>query len=261
MANEKALLVTQEGPVLVLSNNAAPWNRMGFAYMDALESAIDFAQNTASVRALVFTAEGAENFSVGMDLKQLLAEINQRGGLDAILDQRQRVLGKIESMQKPSIATLFGNCLGGGLELPLACHFRLAASHGVSMGLPELDIGTVPAWGGSIRLTRLVGRARALDMILLARKVNAQEALHMGLVHALHPLATLKDAAMQLANELAAKPRTSVAGVLRSVVAADELSLMSALGVERQAVRDSVECGNFNEGVHAFIDKRTPVFD
>lgn len=261
MANDNPLLVMQHGTVLVLSNNAAPWNRMGFAYMDALESAIDHAQNTASVRAIVFTAEGTENFSVGMDLKQLRAEMDQRGGLDAILDQRQRVLGKIESLQKPTVATLFGNCLGGGLELPLACHFRLAATQGVSMGLPELDIGTVPAWGGSIRLTRLVGRARALDMILRARKIDAQEALRIGLVHALHPLVSLKQAAIELADELSAKPRTSVAGVLRSVIAADALSLTSALGVERQAVRDSVECGNFDEGVRAFIEKRTPTFD
>ncbi len=83
-----------------------------------------------------------------------------------MLDQRLRVLSMIEQLDKPVIATMFGYCLGGGLELPLACHFRLAATEGARIGLPELDLGTVPAWGGTARLTRTVGRAHALDLIL-----------------------------------------------------------------------------------------------
>lgn len=85
-----------------------------------------------------------------------------------MLNQPLRVLRKIESMDKPSVAALFGCCVGGGLELPLTCHFRLAATQGAQIGLPEMEIGTVPAWGGSVRLTRCSGRARALDMILRA---------------------------------------------------------------------------------------------
>ena len=89
------------------------------------------------MRVLVFTAAGDKNFSVGMDLKQLMSEAGARGGFEAVLDQRLRVLGAIESMAKPSIATLFGYCLGGGLELPLACHFRLAAAEGARSGCPS----------------------------------------------------------------------------------------------------------------------------
>ena len=85
------------------------------------------------------------------------------------------MLAAIENLAKPSIATLFGYCLGGGLELPLACHFRLAASEGAKIGLPELDLGTVPAWGGTARLTRCVGRDHALDMILRAKKIDGPE--------------------------------------------------------------------------------------
>jgi len=124
----------------------------------------------------VITAEGEDNFSVGMDLKQIARVGNDSKRIQDILDQRLRVLSAIENSRKPVVTTLFGYCLGGGLELPLSCHFRLAAEKGAKFGLPELDLGTVPAWGGSARLTRCVGRLYALDMILRARMISGQEA-------------------------------------------------------------------------------------
>ncbi|SER15220.1 enoyl-CoA hydratase [Solimonas aquatica] len=254
------LLSERRDGVLVLTHQAAPWNRMGFAYMDALEAAVDEAARDPQVRALLLTAEGEANFSVGMDLKELLLHSAARGGAEAVLDQRLRVLRKIELLDKPSVVTLFGFCLGGGLELPLACHFRLAASEGAQIGLPELELGTVPAWGGSARLTRCVGRDRALDLILRRRKIDGAEALRIGLVHSLHPLAQLKSAAFELARELAAQPRPSVAGVLRCVVGAEHLPLADALAVERQAVLACRDSGNQDEGLHAFLDKRRPQF-
>lgn len=246
--------------VLILSNNAAPWNRMSFAFMDALEAAIESAATDPEVRALVITADGEANFSVGMDLKELLHETGARGGVEAVLDQRLRVLRKIELLDKPSVATLYGYCLGGGLELPLACHFRLAASEGAQIGLPELELGTVPAWGGTARLTRCVGRDRALDMILRRRKIDGPEALRIGLVHALHPLAELKAAAIALAIDLAMQPHPSVAGVLRSVVGAEHLPLADALAIERQAVIACIRSGNQDEGLRSFLEKRSPQF-
>ena len=113
-------------------------------------------------------------------------------------------------MDKPSIETFFGYCLGGGLELPLACHFRIAAVEGAKIGLPEMDLGGVPAWGGTARLTRCVGRDAALDMILRAKKIDGPEALRIGLVQEVHPLARLKDAAQSIARELASMPPIAV---------------------------------------------------
>ncbi len=260
MNSPDPLRVEHDNGVLVLTNTDAPWNRMSFAYMDALEQAVVAAARDPQVRALLFTADGLDNFSVGMDLKQLVRDGASRGGLETVLDQRRRVLGMIESMDKPSVATLFGNCLGGGLELPLACHFRLAADSGASIGLPELELGTVPAWGGSVRLTRCVGRDHALDMILRVRKIDGPEALRIGLVNSVHPLAELKDAAMALARELASRPPIAVAGVLRSVVGAGGASLAEALDVERAAVRRCAASRDQAEGLQAFIEKRAPVF-
>ena len=255
------LLTDLTDGVLTLTNNDAPINRMTLEYMDALEAAVADAATDPAVRALVFTAVGEDNFSVGMDLKQLrLQDNSDRGGFEGILDQRRRVLHAIETMAKPSVATLFGYCLGGGLELPLACHFRLAASEGARIGLPELDLGSVPAWGGTARLTRCVGRDQALDLILRARKIDGVHALRIGLVHEVHPVVDLKDAARALALELARQPPLAVAGVLDCVVGAGDLPLDDALDREREAVRRCSGSRDQIEGMQAFLEKRPPVF-
>jgi enoyl-CoA hydratase/carnithine racemase len=178
-----------------------------------------------------------------------------------VLDQRLRVLAAIEQLDKPVIATMFGYCLGGGLELPLACHFRLAATEGARIGLPELDLGTVPAWGGTARLTRTVGRAHALDLILRAKKIDGPTALAIGLVHEVHPIGELKERAVALAEELAAQPPIAVAGVLRAVVGAEHLPLEDAMRVERDAVRRCNASADQVEGMRAFLEKRRPVFE
>jgi len=260
MANP-ALTVEPHGPVLILENQDPPRNRMTFAYMDELEQVVRSVRDDPLVRAVVITASGTEHFSVGMDLKQLMTGAEERGGFEAVLDQRLRVLSMIEQLDKPVIATMFGYCLGGGLELPLACHFRLAATEGARIGLPELDLGTVPAWGGTARLTRTVGRAHALDMILRAKKIDGPTALAIGLVHELHPVAELKTRAIQLAEELAAQPPIAVAGVLRAVVGAEHLPLDEALLVERDAVRRCNNSADQIEGMKAFLEKRPPQFE
>jgi enoyl-CoA hydratase/carnithine racemase len=257
---DTALRIEHRDRVVILENQDPPRNRMTFEYMDELERAITAIRADSGVRAVVITAAGEEHFSVGMDLKQLISGGNARGGFEAVLDQRLRVLSMIEQLDKPVIATLFGYCLGGGLELPLACHFRFAAAEGARIGLPELDLGTVPAWGGTARLTRTVGRAHALDMILRRKKIDGPTALAIGLVHEVHPVGELKRRAIALADELAAQPPLAVAGVLRAVVGAEHLPLEDALRVEREAFRRCSESEDQREGMLAFLEKRRPVF-
>ncbi len=252
--------VERDGGVMTIVNDDPPINRMTLDYMDGVEQAVEQAADDPSVRVLVFTAEGTENFSVGMDLNELMGGVEDRGDFEGVLDQRRRVLHRIEHLGKPSIATLFGYCLGGGLELPLACHFRLAAEEGARIGLPELDLGTVPAWGGTVRLTRTVGRANALDMILRVKRISGPEALAIGLVQEVHPLAELKDRAHQLALDLAERPPIAVEEVLRCVVEAGSVSLEEALDVERAAVRRCGRTKDQIEGMRAFVEKRRPVF-
>jgi enoyl-CoA hydratase len=260
-AGEPPLLVERDGAVETFVINDAPRNRMGLEVMDALEAEVARVANDSNVRAIVIRGAGEEHFSVGMNLKQLPAGIERMGSPHAVFDQRLRVLAAVERLPKPAIAVLYGYCLGGGLELPLACHFRLAAEEGAKIGLPEMDLGAVPAWGGTARLTRCVGRDHALDMILRAKKISGPEALRIGLVNEVWPLAELFDRAHALAQELAEMPAAAVAGVMRCVVSAGDRSLEEGLAEERRAVMATMGTADQREGMMAFMEKRKPRFN
>ena len=255
------ILLEYQGPVLILSLNNQPYNAMTLDTIDNLQRIVaDVAENN-DIRAVVLTAEGGQNFSVGMDLKQLESGAKAAGGVANLLDQRLRVIAAIESMNKPWIATLFGYCLGGGLEIPLGCHFRLAASEGALIGLPEMDLGSVSAWGGSARLAKIVGRARATDMILRGKKISGKEALEIGLVNEIWPLEQLREKAIELAHQLADQTQRSVQGMLQVLENCEEKNLQELLQLERQAVLKTLFSEDSQEGMQAFIEKRTPKFN
>ena len=234
---------------------------MSLEFMDALEQQVAEIAADNTIRAVVMTAEGTKNFSVGMDLKQLPQGIERMGSAEAVFDQRLRVIRAIETMGKPWVATLFGYCLGGGLEIPLGCHFRLAAAEGAQIGLPELDLGAVPAWGGSARLTKCVGAHHALDMILRAKKISGPEAYRISLVHEVWPIDELKDAAVKLATDLAAMPAGSVRGMMNVIIDGQDKSLEQLLSEERRIVIDNRGSADSQEGMRAFLEKRQPVFN
>ena len=198
----ESLLVEHLGAVARLTLNDPPFNRMSLNFMDELEQQVTEIANDSEIRSVLLTSAGEENFSVGMNLKQLPEGIERMGSAQAVFEQRLRVIRSIETMGKPWVATLFGYCLGGGLEIPLGCHFRLAAQDNAQIGLPELDLGAVPAWGGSARLTKCVGEHHALDMILRAKKISGPEAFRIGLVHEVWPIEQLKEKALELAQTL-----------------------------------------------------------
>ncbi len=259
--SDMGLTYERRGAVAIITIDDAPHNRMSMAFMDALESLVATIAADNEIRAVVITGAGDKNFSVGMDLKELAGSLGDPVRVDAILDQRLRVLAAIEDMDKPWIATLFGNCLGGGLELPLACHFRLAALEGARIGLPELHLGSVPAWGGSARLARRIGRDRAVDLILRAKTLSGPEALALGLVTEVWPNAELKQKALDLADELTAMPRLAVASMLRCLVTGDHRTLGESLRDERAAFHATLGSPDQVEGMTAFMQKRPPVFN
>ncbi|TXT61546.1 MAG: Crotonase [Promethearchaeota archaeon] len=257
----KSFLFTQRDAVAIISINKPPMNPMSLEFFNELENFVPKLSEDQNVRAIVITAEGEDNFSVGMDLKEITGVVRNMERMREILDQRLRVLSAIENMRKPVIATLFGYCLGGGLELPLSCHFRLAAKEGAKIGLPELDLGTVPAWGGSARLTRCVGRLYSLDMILRAKKISGTEAYRIGLVNEVVPKVELKDRAFELAKELSDMPMTAVSEMLRCIVEYGDQPLEEGLHQERQAVLKTMGTKDNLEGIKAFLRKRKPKFN
>ena len=255
------LLYETNDAVAILTINDAPYNRMSLDFMDQLEDMVNKISVDTSIRAVVLTASGLDNFSVGMNLKQLPEGIERKGSRDALFDQRLSVIEKIENMNKPWIVTLFGYCLGGGLEIPLGCHFRLAASEDAQIGLPELDLGAVPAWGGSARLAKCVGEHHAMDMILRSKKISGKRALEIGLVHEVWPLENLKDAAIQLAKELANQPAKAVASIMKVLINSSDRSLKELIEEEQQAVKDNSGTKDSLEGMTAFLEKRKPIFN
>ena len=255
------ILTTRDDGVAIVSTNDDPLNRMTLGYVTMFGDVVDDIAADPSIRAFVITAEGTTNFSVGMNLKQLPEGLAAAGSTDAFFDERLDLIHRIETMGKPSVATLFGHCLGGGLELPLGCTFRLAAAEGANIGLPEMDLGSTPAWGGSARLAKTVGRQHALDMILRAKTLTGPEALAIGLVHEVWPLAELKDRAIALAVELAAQPRLAVKGMLDALHDAEHKTLDELLAAERAAVHATMGTPDAREGMLAFLEKRKPVFN
>ncbi|MBJ38125.1 MAG: crotonase [Gammaproteobacteria bacterium] len=255
------LLAETDGAVRILSLNDAPMNRMSLEFMDALEAEVNAIAEDDGIRAVVLTSAGDRNFSVGMDLKQLPQGIERLGSAEAVFEQRLRIIRNIETMGKPWVVTLFGYCLGGGLEIPLGCHFRLTAEEDAQIGLPELDLGAMPAWGGSARLTKTVGEAHALDMILRAKKISGPEAWRIGLVHEVWPLAELKDAARNLGQELAAAPAAAVRAMMGVIIDGEDKPLEDLINAEQAAVKANRGSPDSAEGMRAFMEKRKPVFN
>ncbi|MEM9620804.1 MAG: enoyl-CoA hydratase/isomerase family protein [Pseudomonadota bacterium] len=255
------LVEKRDTGIAIITTNDDPLNRMTLEYIDRLSEVIEEIAEDNDIRAFVITAAGNSNFSVGMDLKQMQSGLEKAGGPDAFFDQRLALIRRIETLGKPSVVTLFGYCLGGGLELPLGCTFRLAATEGASIGLPELDLGAVPAWGGSARLAKCVGAQAALDMILRAKKISGPRALEIGLVHEVWPLEELKQAAIDLAEELARQPRLAVEAMLTALVDSEDKSLDELLALERQGVKANMGTADSREGMLAFMQKRQPEFN
>lgn len=254
-------LYTVTNNVATFSINDAPWNLMSLAYIDRLEEQLPEVLADDHIRAIVFTGEGLDHFSAGMNLKQLPDGIKRAKSPEAFFGQRHKVLNMIERGGTPTIATLYGYCLGGGLELPLACHFRIAAATGAQIGLPEMDLGTVPAWGGSARLPRAVGQTYALDMILRGRKIDGKEAHRIGLVTELVPIEKIKDRAQALGEELAAQPRKAVQSMLKVIVGHETKTLDVSMADESAAVAANRNTPDATEGMRAFAEKRKPVFN
>jgi enoyl-CoA hydratase/carnithine racemase len=167
----------------------------------------------------------------------------------------------VDCFPKPVIAAVNGVALGGGCELALASHFRIMSSGPkAKMGLTELNLGIIPGWGGTQRMTRLVGRSKALDLILFSKKVDASEALELGLVDKVSPPGQLMSDAIELAGRLAERPPIAVACVLRAIAAGIYEGIDQGLSIEEESSRILSQTSDAREGFIAFLEKRKPEF-
>jgi enoyl-CoA hydratase/carnithine racemase len=252
------ILIERDGAVCTLVLNDPPHNPIGLAAVDRLEALLPELGADNGVRAIIVTGAGDRTFSVGANIKEFGAGVAKLT-LKGFLDQRLRVLSMIENLGKPVICAIRGACVGGGLELALACHFRIAAA-GARIGLPEIELGIVPAWGGTQRLPRTIGRAHALDLMLRAKRIDAPEALRIGLVHEICAPGELRDRARALAGELAEQAPLAVSGILDAVINGTPVSLEEGLALEFKAISATSGSKDAREGITAFLEKRKPVF-
>lgn len=210
-----------------------------------------------AVRAVVITGAGRKAFCAGADLKERAAMGDAEvAGFHRAL---RAFLDGLEALPQPVLAALNGAALGGGLELALACDLRVAAE-GVELGLPEVGLGIIPGGGGTQRLPRLLGVARAKDLILTGRRVGAAEALAMGLVAAVAPPERLADEALALAGRVARHAPVSLRQAKRAIDGGLHLPLSEALDLENRLYQDCLPTKDRQEALRAFAEKRSPIF-
>jgi enoyl-CoA hydratase/carnithine racemase len=247
----------RESPgVWVVTLDRPPANALGVPILDGLHAAIDAAERASDVKVMILTSALDGFFAAGADIKHM-SSIDAKS-FNAYGDKMRAVNDRLAASPWTSIAAVDGLALGGGLELALACTMRVSGSRG-RFGLPEVKLGLIPGAGGTQRLPRLVGRGRALDIMLTARQVPAEEALAIGLVDRLTCGDVVKEA-LVLAAELVTSSRPAQLAVVRAVNAAFELPPDEGFRYEALLEQALFTDGEAAEGLRAFIGKRPPDF-
>ena len=258
MADLKNILVENRDDIAIVTvHRPDKLNALNAETVNELRTALQGVAADAAVRAVILTGSGEKSFVAGADIAEL-AQMTPLSGID-VSRQGQDTFRLLETMRKPVIAAVNGFALGGGLELALACHFRVA-SENAKFGLPEVKLGIIPGYGGTVRLPRVIGRGRALEMILTGDMIDAQEAYRIGLVNHVHPQAELLGAAEQLAKKIAANGPVAVALAIEAVDHGYHASTEDALRLEANLFGLLASTQDMREGMGAFLEKRKANF-
>ncbi|GAC1429872.1 MAG: short-chain-enoyl-CoA hydratase [Candidatus Velthaea sp.] len=250
---------TLEGGVaLITLNRPSVLNALNAELLGELTQVLAAADADASVRAVILTGSGEKAFAAGADIGELNA---LPGGIAGSHQARkgQAVTLQLERMRKPVIAAVNGFALGGGCELAMACDIRIA-SENAKFGQPEVNLGIIPGYGGTQRMARLIGRGMAMYLCLTAEMIDASEALRVGLVQKVVPLAGLLDEAKRIAKLIAAKAPLAIEATKRAIDEGASLAMNEALAVEALQFGHMVGTADFKEGSKAFLEKRKPEF-
>ncbi|MGW0035140.1 enoyl-CoA hydratase/isomerase family protein [Gordonia sp. NPDC003376] len=259
MADQAHEVVTWQSAspgILAVTLQRPPANALGIPLLDGLHLAMDAAEKAGDVKVMVISSANPGFFAAGADIKHLSSI--DAASFTAYGDKMREVNDRLAGSPWISIAAIDGVALGGGLELAMACTLRVAGPDG-RFGLPEVKLGLIPGAGGTQRLPRLVGRGRALDIMLTARQVPADEAYRIGLVDRLTD-GDVVVAANELADQLVGPSLPAQLAVVRTVDAAFDLPLEQGARYEVEQIQALFEDGEAAEGIRAFVDKRAPQF-
>ncbi|RLB59948.1 MAG: enoyl-CoA hydratase [Deltaproteobacteria bacterium] len=241
----------------VTVNRPQVLNALNRQTIEELECAFYELRADEAVRAVILTGAGPKAFVAGADIKEL-SQLDASQGVE-FARRGQAVLELIENLGKPVIAAINGYALGGGLELAMACHLRLAAE-GIKVGQPEINLGVIPGFGGTQRLARLVGEGRALELVLGGDQIDAAEAHRLGLVNQVVAADKLMEQARALGEKLAGKPALAVRYALEAVHHGLQSSLAEGLNLEAKLFGLCCATADKAEGTGAFLEKRRPRF-
>jgi enoyl-CoA hydratase len=233
-------------------------NALSSAVLDDLRHLVTDLRQRDDVRVVIITGSGEKAFVAGADISELAALNDAEEGRE-FSQNGQAVFSLIESSPKPFIAAVNGFALGGGCELALSCHIRIA-SENAKFGQPEVNLGTIPGYGGTQRLTRVLGRTLATDLILTGRQMDAREALEQGLVARVVPQAELVPTATQMAQTIASKAPLAISAALECIVEGIDESIEEGLGREAERFGQLAASSDFHEGTSAFLEKRKAEF-
>lgn len=256
MADDK-ISYRVENRIAFASINNPPMNALSREVFLEIERVFSEMEADDSIKAVVFSGEGRA-FIAGADIRMLQA-VKDKADSKALTAIFHRTLNRIEEMRKPVIAAIHGYCLGGGLEFALACHMRVAGEK-AQFGVPEIKLGVFPGAGGTQRLPRVVGKAKALEMILTGEFISAQEALAIGLVNKVVPQEEVMNAARSLAEKIVSKGQVAVRYAMEVVIEGLKRDLYSGLELEAEYFGRACETYDRTEGMAAFLEKREPKF-
>ena len=237
-------------------NREKKLNALNRDLINELHHRLDNFQNNTSVKVIIMTGSGDKAFVAGADI----SEFSNYGPKEASALARhgnQVLFDFIAHMEKPVIAAINGYALGGGLELAMACQLRVAVQH-AQMGLPEVSLGVIPGYGGTQRLSALIGKGNALEMILTGDMISAKEALRLGLVNAVVPSEKLLEEAITLAHRIMKNAPYSIKNAIKAINAMDGTS--KGFHEENFQFSDCFGTADFEEGIKAFLEKRKPQF-
>jgi len=256
MAYQNLLSEIKENILYVTINREKALNALNKATLAELADVIAYANKTAEVRGVILTGAGEKAFVAGADIKEFSDYTGEQG--EGLAREGQvNVFDAIENSTKPFIAAINGFALGGGLELAMACHMRVA-SETAKLGLPEVTLGLIPGYGGTQRLTQLVGKGKAIELITTAGMVTASEALNIGLVNHTVAQADLIIKAEEILNLIKQRAPLAVAAAIKSINAS--VNEGNGFEIEIAEFGKCFETNDFKEGVSAFIDKRKAFF-
>jgi len=257
MGYETILFERKDNYVIVTINRPDKLNALNKQVFHDLDSAITEIEMDESIKAVILTGTGEKAFAAGADIKEL-NECNAPLG-KIFSELGSNVMARLESLRIPVIAAVNGFALGGGCELTMSCHMRFASPN-AKFGQPEVNLGIIPGYGGTQRLPRLVGRAKAIELIISGNMINDDEAKRIGLVNEVFPLEELLLKTEEFVKLVLSKGSISVSNSIDCILRSDELSLAEGLAYESKMFGITCGTADFKEGTSAFLEKRKAEF-